>query len=69
MNKVFHEIDGFYSNKIYYGDTDSGFVHKKWSTLVEKRFVGKSLGQGENDYGNSGIFFAWFLAPTKNNVY
>ena len=24
MNKVFHEIDGFYSNSIYYGDTDSG---------------------------------------------
>ena len=64
MNKVFNEIDGFYSNNIYYGDTDSGYIHKKhWSTLVGKGFVGKSLGQGKNDYGNSGIFYTWFLAP------
>ena len=64
MNNVFREIDGFYSNNIYYGDTDSGYIHKKhWSTLVEKGFVGKSLGLGKNDYGNSGIFYAWFLAP------
>ena len=63
MNEVFREIDGFYSNNIYYGDTDSGFIHKKhWSTLVDKGFVGKSLGLGKNDYGNSGIFYAWFLA-------
>ena len=45
MNKVFREIDGLYSNCIYYGDTDSGYVHKKyWSTLVDNGFVGKSLG-------------------------
>ena len=64
MNDVFREIDGFYSNNIYYGDTDSGYIHKKhWSTLVEKGFVGKPLGLGKNDYGDSGIFYAWFLAP------
>ena len=64
MNEVFHVIDGFYSNCIYYGDTDSGYIHKKHlSTLVDKGFVGKSLGLGENDYGNSGIFYASFLAP------
>ena len=64
MNDVFREMDGFYSNNIYYGDTDSGYMHKKhWSTLVEKGFVGKSLGLCKNDYGNSGIFYAWFLAP------
>ena len=68
MNKVFREIDGFYSINIYYGDTDSGYIHKKhWSNLVEKGFVGKSLGQGKNDYGNSGIFYAWFLAPKIKN--
>ena len=64
MNNVFREIDGFYNNIIYYTDTDSGYIHKKhWSTLVEKGYVGKSLGQGKNDYGDSGIFYAWFLAP------
>ena len=37
LNKVFHEIDGFYSNNSYYGDTDSRYIDKKhWSTLVEK---------------------------------
>ena len=64
MNYVIEEIDGFYNNNIYYTDTDSLYKHKKyWSTLVEKRCVGKSLGLGKNDYGNSGIFYAWFLAP------
>ena len=64
MNEVFRVIDGFYSNCIYYGDTDSVYIHKKhWSTLVDKRIVGKSLGLGKNDYGISGIFYAWFQAP------
>ena len=40
MNKIFHEIDGFCSNNIYYGDTDSGYIHKKhWSTLVDKKML------------------------------
>ena len=39
------------------------FTKKHWSTLVDKGFVGKSLGLGKSDYGNSGIFYAWFLAP------
>ena len=64
MNDVFREIDGFYSNNINYGDTDSGYIHKKhWSTSVEKCFVGKSLGLGKYEYGNSVMFYAWFLAP------
>ena len=45
MNKIFREIDGIYSNRIYYGDTDSGYVHKKhWSTLFDNGFFGKFLG-------------------------
>ena len=64
MNNVINQIDGFYNNNIYYTDTDSLYKHKKnWSTLIEKGFVGKSLGLGKNDYGNSGIFYAWFLVP------
>ena len=61
MNNVIREIDGFYSSNVYYRDTDSAYFHKKhWSILVEKGFVGKSLGLGENDYGDAGIFSAWF---------
>ena len=64
MNDVIKKIDGFYNNCIYYTDTDSLYIHKKyWSTLVEKGCVGKSLGLGKNDYGDSGIFYAWLLAP------
>ena len=64
MNDVFREIDGFYSKNLYYGDTDSCYIHEKhWSTLIDKGFVGKSLALDKNDYGDSGIFYAWFLAP------
>ena len=27
MNKFFHAIDGFYSNRVYYQDTDSVYFH------------------------------------------
>ena len=64
MIKSFREIDGFNSNSIYYGDTDSGYIHtNNWSTLVENGLVGKSLELRKNDYGNLVIFYAWFLAP------
>ena len=64
MNDVFREIDAFFNNVIYYTDTDSGYIHKKyWNKLDEKGYVGKKFGEGKNDYGDSGIFYAWFLAP------
>ena len=64
MNNVFNEIDAFCNNVIYYTDTESGYIHKKyWNKLHEKGYVGKKLGEGKNDYGDSGIFYAWFLAP------
>ena len=65
LNEVFRVLDVFHSDCIYYGcSTDSDYIQKKhWSTLVDKGFVGKSLGLGKNDYGNSGIFYAWFIAP------
>ena len=31
--------------------------------MIDNGFVGKIHGLGKNDYGNSGIFYAWFLAP------
>ena len=64
MKNVIREIDGFYSNKVDYGDTDNVYFHKKhWSTLADNGFVGDFLGNGINNYGNAGIFYAWFLAP------
>ena len=65
-NEVINQIGVLYNNSRYYGDTDSMYIHKKyWSNLVDNGFVGKSLGLGKNDYGNSGIFYAWFFAPKK----
>ena len=49
--------------------TDLRIVHlfkkKRWCTLVEKVFVGRSLGLGKNEYSYRDIFYAWFLAPKK----
>ena len=28
MNNVIREIDGFYSNNAYFGNTDSAYIHK-----------------------------------------
>ena len=38
-------------------------TQKNWSSLVDNGFSGISFGLGKNDYTNSGIFCAWFLAP------
>ena len=64
MNEVINQIGGFYKNSIYYGDTDSMYIHKEYcSDLVDNGFVGKSLGLGKNDYGSSGLSYAGFSAP------
>ena len=64
MNDVINQIGGFYNNNIYYTDTDSLYIHEKyWSDLVDNGFFGKSLSLGKNNYGNSGTFYAWCLAP------
>ena len=57
-------IDGFKTNKVYYGDTDSIYIEKKhWDILDKAKLVGNDLCQGKNDYGDGGIFYSLFLAP------
>ena len=64
MSDVIQQKGGFYTISIYYTDTDSVYIHKKyWSHVVDNGFFGMSLGLGKFNYGTSGIFFAWFLAP------
>ena len=65
MNHVILALDGFKNNTIYYGDTDSVYIHKDdYNILIEKRLVGKDLFQSKNDYGdNAGILYGLFLAP------
>ena len=42
------------------------YIKKNWSDLVDNGLVGKSLGVAENDYDDSGIFYASFVAPRIN---
>ena len=63
MNEVINQKGDFKINSLYYGDTDSMYIHKKYSSnLVDNGFVSITLGLRKNDYGNSGIIHAWFLA-------
>ena len=64
MDEVKYLIGGFFNNSFYYTDTDFLYMHKNyWSSLVDNGFFGISLRLGKNDYGKSGIYYAWFLAP------
>ena len=64
MNNFIREINGFYNNSIYYGDTDSLYIEKKyWDVLDKANLVGDGLCQGKNDYRTGGIFYGLFLAP------
>ena len=64
MNNFIHAIDGFYTNDVYYRDTDSLYTENKhWDKLDKAGLVGKNLLQGKNDYKDAGIFYGLFLAP------
>ena len=64
MNNFIREINGFHNNSIYYGDTDSLYIEKKyWDVLDKANLAGKNLCQGKNDYESGGIFYGLFLAP------
>ena len=69
MNNFIREINGFYNNSIYYGDTDSLYIETKyWDVLDKANLVGKNLCQVKNDYETGGIFYGLFLAPKKKYV-
>ena len=64
MNNFIHAINGFYTNDVYYRDTDSLYIENKhWDKLEKAGLVGKNLLQGKNDYKDGGIFYGLFLAP------
>ena len=64
MNDFIHAIGGFYTNDVYYTDTDSLYIENKhWNKFESVGLVGKNLLQGKNDYKDGGIFYALFLAP------
>ena len=62
MNNFIREINGFYDNNIYYTDTDSLYIEKKyWDVLDRANLVGEDLCQGKNDYKSGGIFYGLYL--------
>ena len=64
MNNFIHAIDGFYTNDVYYTDTDSLYIENKhWDKLETAGLVGKGLLQGKNDYKDGGVWYGLFLAP------
>ena len=63
-NNFIDAIIGFYTNDVYYADTDSlDIENKHWDKLDKAGLVRKNLFQGKNDYRDGGIFFGLFLAP------
>ena len=69
MNNFIHAIVGFYTNDVFYTDTDSlYFENKHWDKLKEKNLVGKNLFQGKDDYGDGGIFYALFFCA-ENKIF
>ena len=64
MKDVILALDGFKNHKIYYGDTDSVYIHNDdYEILKTKGLIGKGLYQSKNDYGKGGILYGLFLAP------
>ena len=64
MNNFIHAINEFYTDDVYYTDTDSLYnENKHWDKLDKSGLVGKGLLQGKNDYKDGGIIYGLFLAP------
>ena len=61
MNNFIHAIDGFYTNDVFYTDTDSLYIkNKHWKKLDNAGLVGKNQKQGKNDYKEGGIWYGLF---------
>ena len=57
MNNFIQVIIGFYTNDVYYTDTDSLYIENKhWDKLDKAGLVGKGLLKGKNDYKDGEIF-------------
>ena len=69
MSKFIHANNGFHTNDVYYGDTDSLYIENKhWDKLDKAASVGKALLQSKNDYKDAGKFQGLFLEPKKSVV-
>ena len=66
MNNFLHAVDGFYTNDVYYTDTEAMYIESKHRDKLNKAsLVVRIILQGKNDYGDGGIFYGLFLAPKR----
>ena len=66
MNNFIRAIDGFYSEDLYYENTDSMYIENKhWDSSDNVGLVGKNRLQNKNDYKDGGVWYGLFLAPKK----
>ena len=57
MNSLIHALRCFYSNDVYYTDTDSLYIENKhWNKLDKTGLFGKNRLQGKIDYKEGGIW-------------
>ena len=64
MNNFIYAINGFYTNDVYYTDTDSLYIENKlWEKIDRAGLLGKNWLQGKNDYKEGDIWYGFFLAP------
>ena len=69
MNNFIHAFNGFYTNDVFYNDTDSLYIENKhWDKSDKSGLVGKNRLQGKKDFGQGGIWYGLFLARKKNIV-
>ena len=64
MKGLVQKVDTFSSQKVYFQDIDSLYIHMGNSEkLKEDGYVGNNLRQRKNHYGDDvGTFFGFFLA-------
>ena len=66
-NNFLHAINGFCTNDVYYGDTDSVYIENKhWHNLDKAGLVVKNLLKGKIDYKDGG--FLWIVLSSKNKI-
>ena len=69
MNNFRRELNGFFTNNIYYSDCVSLCTETRdWDVLEKANLVGKNVCQGKIDSETGGIFYGLFPALKINIV-
>ena len=64
MNNFIKEINAFHNNSIYYGDTHSMYMDRKyWNVLDKAGLVGNNPCQGKNDLKSGFTLYGLISAP------